>query len=207
MKRKYIIFLMYVLTSVCLFSIGFSSWTIVQNATVSTIGNIEASDMLNYDDYIYFDGDIKGFKYCSTCFLNEDLSKATSGTCTINLKLKTDNCSIQFYDKDSIRVEVELKFKDNCDYDIFASTIDISNTVLLNNSVAPSNIEETQNGSYKIVFLYTDYLKDYRSLSSEIIEEPLQIKIHFNLTDTQFKDAYDSFDDMNFECIVRIEGC
>lgn len=218
MKRKYIIFLMYVLTSVCLFSIGFSSWTIVQNASVSTTGNIEASDMFNYDDFIYFDGDIQGFKYCSTCFLNEDLSKSTyydsdldkefnRGTCTINLQLRTENCSIQFNDKDSIRVEVELKLKDSYEYNIFDSTIDISNTVLLNGAIAPSSIEEIQEGSYKLIFVYSNYLKDYKDQSSIIDKEPLQIKVHFNLTDEQFVSAYDSFANMNFECIVRIEGC
>lgn len=219
MKRKYIIFLMYVLTSVCLFSIGFSSWTIVQNATVSTTGNIEASDMFNYDDFIYFDGDIQGFKYCSTCFLNQDLSKAEYGTCTVNLKINKENCAIQYYDNggyDSIRIEVEFKFKDtNSDvFNMFASEVDIDNRILLNNVLEPDSKTPVQNGSYKVTFEYTDYLKDYRSIvapgdtnPSDITPDTLVVQVHFKLTDEQFATAYDSFANMNFECIVRIEGC
>ena len=76
MKRKYILMFMYLLTSVCIFSIGFSSWTIVQNATIDTSGNIIAEDIVSDDKYIYLNtklGDnengIDIFEYYDRCFI------------------------------------------------------------------------------------------------------------------------------------------
>lgn len=76
MKRKYILMFMYLLTSVCIFSIGFSSWTIVQNATIDTSGNIVAEDIVSDDKYIYLNtklGDdengIDVFEYYDRCFI------------------------------------------------------------------------------------------------------------------------------------------
>ena len=221
MKRKYIIFLMYVLTSVCLFSIGFSSWTIVQNATVSTTGNIEASDMFNYDDYISFSGDIQGFNYCSTCFLNEDLSKSTyydsntetelnRGTCIINLKIKPENC-LNSFNSNSIRVEIELKHKEvfESELDIFKKSEQINYTINYESAtnVEIANISTSRENGYILSFEFKDYLLNYDNLDSYIENELLQIKIHFDLTNNQFMEIYDTFKYINFECIVRIEGC
>lgn len=76
MKRKYILMFMYLLTSVCIFSIGFSSWTIVQNATIDTSGNIVAEDIFSDDKYIYLNdnlGDdntgIDIFEFYDRCFI------------------------------------------------------------------------------------------------------------------------------------------
>ena len=139
--------------------------------------------------------------------------------CQLKSKINKENCAIQYYDNggyDSIRIEVEFKFKDtNSDvFNMFASEVDIDNRILLNNVIEPDSKTLVQNGSYKVTFEYTDYLKDYRSIvapgeadASNITPDTLMVQVHFKLTDAQYVEAIKSFEQMSFECIVRIEGC
>lgn len=207
MNRKYIYILMQLFTSICLVSVGFASWTFVSGDSITATGNIVAQDVNNFEDYIYFDGEIQGFKFCSTGFLTEDLAKSDSGIVNINMKIKTDNCEIQYQGYNSLKIELELKYKEECEYDIFASTISISNSVHINETVEVTGIEETQEGSYKITFTLTDFLKDYRATNSFVETDDLNIKIFFNLTDEQFIAGYDYFENIDFECNVKLEGC
>ena len=52
MGKKYIIILMQVLTSICMLSVGFASWTIVSGASLTAEGEIKAENVESNDRYI-----------------------------------------------------------------------------------------------------------------------------------------------------------
>lgn len=209
MKRKYIYIFMQLFTSLCLVSVGFASWTFVSGDTITAEGNIVAQDVNNFEEFIYFDGDIEGFKYCSSGFLTNDFKKSNVGTTTVNLMVMLDNCKKQYSGSDSLKIDLEFKYKEeNNTYNIF-DVATITHTITLNENVVVENATYTQDGSYKISFVLEDYLADYDPLSQYIEKEPLCIQIHFGLTDTKFKEAYDNeyLNNIDLECNILLEGC
>ena len=214
MRRKYIVLCMYFLTCICIVSVGFSSWTIVQNANIKAFGSFASSEIISHSDYIEFES-MQGFKYCSAGFLNNDLSKADKGTCTANLNIKLNNCAIQFQGKDSLKVVVEFRYESSCDYNIFKSSNMITHDIVLNEGhrVEDAIVSRTEDTNlpdytfYRVEFVLINYLKDYRALNSIIENEDLIIQIHFGLTSDEFAIAYPSIEDMQFQCNLKIEGC
>lgn len=216
MKKKYIIFLMQILTSICMVSVGFASWTFVSGDSITASGNIKSESVNSFADYIDFDGEIQGFKYCNSCFLNDDLSKSTvtldgtvynRGTCTANLLVMLHNCKSK-YNNDSLKIEVEFKPGENCPYDLFTNSTNVSHTITLPDGVTMSEPQISKNGNYIVTFTLINYLANYDPNNQKIDSQSLSVQIHFDLTDVQFKDALPHFsnENFNFDCDVRLEG-
>lgn len=216
MKKKYIIFLMQILTSICMVSVGFASWTFVSGDSIIASGNIKSESVNSFADYIDFDGDIKGFKYCNSCFLNDDLSKSSvtvdgtvynRGTCTANLLIKLDNCKAK-YNNDSLKIEIEFNPGENSTFNLFENATNVSHTIILPEGVTMNEPEVTKEGNYKVTFILENYLKNYDPTIKYVESEPLSVQIHFDLTDAQYANAVEHFSDSNFifDCDVRLEG-
>lgn len=68
MGKKYIIILMQVLTSICIVSVGFASWTIVSGVKIEESGTISAEDV-HYNEKYISKTSHEVFRYYDTGFL------------------------------------------------------------------------------------------------------------------------------------------
>lgn len=68
MGKKYIIILMQVLTSICIVSVGFASWTIVSGVKIKESGTISAEDV-HYNEKYISKTSHEVFRYYDTGFL------------------------------------------------------------------------------------------------------------------------------------------
>lgn len=96
MNRKYFLFILQFLTSICIVSVGFASWTIVSGVSIEESGTISAEDVHTNDKYIEY-LDCIPFKYYNTGFVNYDDNNGhdvvgTEGNLTFNYKIKLDAC-------------------------------------------------------------------------------------------------------------------
>ena len=71
MGKKYIIIIMQVLTSICMLSVGFASWTIVSGASLTAEGEIKAENVESNDRYIQMIS-CDNFRYYDTGFLRTE---------------------------------------------------------------------------------------------------------------------------------------
>lgn len=205
MKKKYVYIFMQLFTSICLVSVGFASWTFVSGDSITATGNIYAEDVHNYEDFITFDPEnpIQGFKYCSGGFLDDNYKIVEYGECIVNLDLKVYNCSIQYAEYNSLKIELEFKYQDECDYNIFNNTIE--NVVILSEGIEVVKQTPTSETTYKMSFILKNYITNYKNTQSGIQNEDIIVKIRFYLGD-DYANAYDYFKDMEFECVVKLEG-
>ncbi len=104
--RYYLIIL---LATLSLTSVGFASWLVSDSATASTNGLILVEDVLKVNDYITCSsGDITSFKFFKTGFVTSDNSISTTGTITVNLSINLDECKKKFSDCNTIEVELDM---------------------------------------------------------------------------------------------------
>lgn len=104
MGKKYIIILMQVLTSICIVSVGFASWTIVSGVKIEESGTISAEDVHSNDKYIeYVSHDV--FRYYDTGFVSssgKDAQILLTGTLKYSYKLHLNNLIEDLDGKNSV---------------------------------------------------------------------------------------------------------
>ena len=215
LNRKFIILSLYFFSTICLFSVGFSSWTICMGDKLTASGNIVAEDVFNYSDYINFNGDVQGFMYCDGGFLTNDLKLSNTGTCTANMTINVDNCLTHYKDYTDLKIIVEFKHGQYCNFDIFSNdNTTISYSVYANNTLLHESINgeiinsesNVVNDSYKISIT----LNDYASLANTEGKIELSVQIHFTLNNNiSFSTLLHEINNnnVNFKCDVTMEGC
>ena len=57
LNRKFIILSLYFFSTICLFSVGFSSWTICMGDKLTASGNIVAENVISYQEVIDYNKD------------------------------------------------------------------------------------------------------------------------------------------------------
>ena len=206
LNRKFIILSLYFFSTICLFSVGFSSWTICMGDKLTASGNIVAEDVFNYSDYINFNGDVQGFKYCDAGFVSEDETTISdTGTCIAKLKINANNCK-SHYSESNLKVQVEFKYKNSCNINLFdGSVCSIGYTAFVDDNPKTSEITgEVIGNGYKIILT----LSDYDSLANSDGEINITIKLHFDLNnDVDFSALLEEIPNMHFDCNVSMEGC
>lgn len=86
MGKKYIIILMQVLTSICIVSVGFASWTIVSGVKIKESGTISAEDV-HYNEKYISKTSHEVFRYYDTGFL---AGKGTTAEIVQTAQIKYD---------------------------------------------------------------------------------------------------------------------
>lgn len=69
MNRKYFLFILQFLTSICIVSVGFASWTIVSGVSIEESGTISAEDVHTNESYLQ-NPTIVPFRYYDTGFVS-----------------------------------------------------------------------------------------------------------------------------------------
>ncbi len=99
LNRKFIILSLYFFSTICLFSVGFSSWTICMGDKLTAKGNIVAEDVFNYNKYIEHVGTTP-FSYFNTGFVEYDSNNrpiiTNVGSITFEYKIHTDACESKY---------------------------------------------------------------------------------------------------------------
>ena len=154
MKRKYILMFMYLLTSVCIFSIGFSSWTIVQNATIDTSGNIIAEDIITDSDYIRIEESLStSLKYYETGFIDDSNNVTLIGTMNITYTIDLYNCK-EMYGTDVSDLIVLVTLESNV-YNLFSVVEENATIKHGDTSIAYTRLSDSVQDPDKYVLSFT----------------------------------------------------
>ena len=140
MNRKFIILSLYFFSTICLFSVGFSSWTICMGDKLTASGNIVAEDVFNHNQYIEHVSTTP-FSYFNTGFVEYDENDIPSitnvGSITFEYKIHTNTCESKYGDN--------VKFNFKIGYNGTPSWNKINNQdPLINNNMA---VVATLNGT------------------------------------------------------------
>lgn len=219
MKRKYIYILMQILSSVCMISVGFASWTIVTPPIIAE-GDINSEPVLSADDYLVIT--IDDLKFCEEGFVNEG-KISNVGYLKLNCKLQNlayfntifctyDEEGNKTLDFDSLRIELTLSYDG---YNLFETTSNQSSTHIIDGNGI--NITNT----YPMGKKYNKYstmltINNILSIVEESkIDDEYTITGHeftitymFTYTGNDFSPIYNSLkNNSSFKVDVKLEGC
>lgn len=191
MKRKYILMFMYLLTSVCIFSIGFSSWTIVQNATIDTSGNIIAEDIVSINNYIKLTNQTN-LRYYKTGFVTADNQVSKTGYMTVEYEIDVVNCKVLYEEYSSLNVIVYL---DTVNYNIFDDTSVSFELVDNNDQVIHVNSSSLNDSKHQVEF----------SLNNVLSEEYSSTTYSFEITYYFTVDTYETYETNIYPNIAKVK--
>ena len=191
MKRKYILMFMYLLTSVCIFSIGFSSWTIVQNATIDTSGNIIAEDIVSINNYIKLTNQTN-LRYYKTGFVTADNQVSKTGYMTVEYEIDVVNCKVLYEEYSSLNVIVYL---DTINYNIFDDTSVSFELVDSNDQVIHVNSSSLNDSKHQVEF----------SLNNVLSEEYSSTTYSFEITYYFTVDSYETYETNIYPNIAKVK--
>ncbi len=106
LNRKFIILSLYFFSTICLFSVGFSSWTICMGDKLTAKGNIVAENVISYQEVIDYNKDkdtdaiddgIQVFNYFSGGLLDENNQITNSAKLILYLQIDLNNYLSAFY--------------------------------------------------------------------------------------------------------------
>lgn len=191
MKRKYILMFMYLLTSVCIFSIGFSSWTIVQNATIDTSGNIIAEDIVSINNYIKLTNQTN-LRYYKTGFVTADNQVSKTGYMTVEYEIDVVNCKVLYEEYSSLNVIVYL---DTINYNIFDDTSVSFELVDSNDQVIHVNSSSLNDSKHQVEF----------SLNNVLSEDYSSTTYSFEITYYFTVDTYETYETNIYPNIAKVK--
>ena len=184
MKKKYIIFLMQILTSICMVSVGFASWTFVSGDSITASGNIKAEDVISNNEYIKLTNQTT-LKYYKSGFVTEENKISLTGSIDVEYTINLTYCNSLYSDFDSLKV---IMYLDSNIYNIFEDTtvsciIENNEGEVITPAVTPL-IDETRHnlefdlynilknhpngGEYKIKVTYSFTVESYELYESNI---------------------------------------
>lgn len=221
MKRKYIIFFMQFFTTICIISVGFSSWIIVTPPIIAE-GNITSSPVLSTDEYLHIE--IEDIKYCEEGFVNDGLISYI-GYLTLNCTLQNlDHFNSVFctynengdklIDFESLKIKLILSYNG---YNLFKTTTAQSSTHIINaNGLNITDAFPTgkQYNKYVLEFTVNDILtiveNSYNSSTKtyDITGHEFTITYKFTSSDSVYNQVYSSFlNNSKFGINIEMEGC
>ena len=219
--------LMFLFMACSLFSIGFSSWTILLDLDTNYTeeGYFETEDIISSDDYIEYEIDnSKMFKYCTYGFVDNDNNVVRKGTLPLKVTMKNLNTLKDIFNSeqyDSVKVFIVLKYNNaNNAFKLYENQEDIykfSTELIYDNT---QNYDLNENN---IVLEYSSNECDYNiSLDSildneDVLNNNLQFNINYNfeLLISEDEQAYTYFKNNLYNTInqlslftvsVKIEG-
>lgn len=205
MKRKYIIILMQFLTSICIISVGFSSWIIV-TPPISAEGQIVSSKIISTDDYLTITYD--DLKYCKNGYVNDAILSYT-GYITLNCSLDTEKFIYDHqHSYNSIRIEFVLSYDD---YNLFETSAyqSFSHTIENNGlNITEKYPEGKKHKTYILDIVLNDVLGVDENNQCIYPSYEFSIIYQFNSSEEIFNDIYSSLSktDSAFVIEVKMEG-
>ena len=218
LNRKFIVFSLYLFTSLCLFSVGFSSWTICMGSKLTASGNIVAENIETAEKYIcpnvkLGDGEaVDTFDYNSKSFVTYVQDPLDSSKLVPS---KTNVTSVTYYYiLELASIKEDLKSGDfitvTFRYSDVSSPCNLISTYMANpvitcdegKTIEISNYNNTNNiCSFKIM---ADRLIEYAN--EGLIKLNISIKYTFNYTGSNFtNDVYNYLVNENFYFIMKTE--
>lgn len=112
MNRKYFLFILQFLTSICIVSVGFASWTIISGDSITASGAISAKDVNQSEDFISLTAQSE-LKYYQTGFVIQNGNEYTIGTTgimSVTYTIHLDKCKEIYTSNEnhSLKVRVYL---------------------------------------------------------------------------------------------------
>ena len=221
MNRKYFLFILQFLTSICIVSVGFASWTIVTPPIIEE-GLISSEPVLATDTYL--DIEIEDIKFCEEGFVTDGFLSFV-GYLTLNCKVQNlDNFNKIFctydaegnkhLDYDSLKIELALSYDE---YNLFETTAHQSSTHIIEGNGI--NITDTfptgkRYNKYVLEITLNDILTivedsyDQSTGTYSKTEYEFTIKYQFNSSEAIFSNVHAALlTDSSFEIDVKLEGC
>ena len=199
MNRKYFLFILQFLTSICIVSVGFASWTIVSGVSIEESGTISAEDVTQSTTYIEITQK-SPLKYYQTGFVTgEEGSYVISeqGTLSFNCKIKIDNCKNFYSDIEELKVTIYLKTNHNTIFSDLSLSHTVDGLTTLGDLIQDDpNIKPT-------VYFVTFNIDDLQNKSGNL-EYTLNINFTIESLD-DFNDIYSYLDEVKFETSGIIE--
>ncbi len=188
--RYYLIIL---LATLSLTSVGFASWLVSDSATASTNGLIVVEDVLKANDYVVCGTAIEKFKYFKTGFLDENNNIVNSGSISVPLTIYMDECNNKFAEE---TLEMQLSLADPS-LQIFSGNGNIQFTAVVttpSGSITPSlmvNSDSTlltaifdlpiTSGEVNITITYTFTFNNVNELSEDAFRTEYQTYFKKNI--------------------------
>ena len=202
MKRKYILMFMYVLTSICIFSIGFSSWTICMGDTITAQGNFLAEDVFLSNEFIYINNQSNvSLKYYETGFIDENNNITTKGSMSVDYCIDVTKCKSLYDDSvENLRVVITL---DSLNFNIYKyTTLEIVVTDNQGNLIIPTNSINGETCSFS--FILDGVLSDDNQNSISTFN----VTYYFNVQSNDYfnKNIYPKIGMLTFSTHALING-
>ena len=174
---------------VSLICVGFASWTISgggSNPSSATAnGLIETDDVINTDDYIDFNGEIEGFSFYLSGFLNENNEIVDNGSIIAHYNIDINSCKMTFASKITVIVTLQyaagVTFTANSPQNMFKNDNTSITAKATGNSIINQSIEK---GDFSIS-LYINYNLSQISISN------LSLDINFDFVISSISDGTD----------------
>lgn len=208
--------LMFLFMGCTLFSIGFSSWTILLgiDSVYTEEGYFETEDVISSDDYVEYEIESsKMFKYCRYGFVDENNNVINKGTLPITFTMKQlntlkDTFSIDQYD--SVKVVILLKY--NNSNNAFKLYEDQENIYKFSTELVQDNTQSYEIDTNNIALEYSSNECDYSIEFDNILnnEEALsnnyvfKINYNFELLFNDQKQAYTYFENNMYQTISKL---
>lgn len=201
-KVKLTYYLVMLLSLISLVSVGFASWTVTDDFSVSTSGMIVVDDVMKVNDYIICDkNSVTKFGYVKSGFVSKNEQGKTvisnSSTISATITINIANCKKKFNDCNSLEIDIFLESKNLA---IFNNKIQSNISVVVTDALNPSNEIDAKTDGVNVLWTIIN-LTDYKSLSNEI---KLNVIYTFSVSDnTYFRDEiYDILRDNKFNFVL-----
>ena len=126
---KFRFYVVMILATLSLVSVGFASWIASESISESVNGLIVVEDVRKVNEYITCSSeDITMFRFFKTGFVNSDGSISTTGNITANLTIDLDTCGSEFSDCNTLEVQIDL-MQEN--FALFNSQGNLTKTVIV----------------------------------------------------------------------------
>lgn len=172
---------------VSLICVGFASWTISvvgsNPSSASANGLIETDDVINTDDYINFKGEIEGFSFYQSGFLNKNDEIVDNGSIISHYNIDINSCKITFDSKITVIVTLHYAAGVSCtaEQNMFKNDNISITAKATGDSIINQSIEK---GDFSIS-LYIDYDLTQISASSLLLD------INFDFVISSISDGTD----------------
>lgn len=172
---------------VSLICVGFASWTISGGgshpSSASANGLIETDDVINTDDYIDFKGEIEGFSFYQSGFLNENNEIVDNGSIIAHYNIDINSCKITFASK--ITVIVTLQYAVGVSYTAEQNIFKNNNTSITATASGNNIIKQSNEKTDSTISIYIEY--DLTQISSS----SLLLDINFDFVISSISDGTD----------------
>ena len=88
---------------------GFASWTVTDDFSITASGMIVVDDVMKVNDYITCSSDVKKFGFFKTGFVDETGKVSNVGTIETTLTVNIANCKKKFPECNTLEIDLSLE--------------------------------------------------------------------------------------------------